>query len=60
MSDVKKLEGAKKKAERAAALATLALLAGKTYATMSKDEQEDFITALGQLAGVMDNIGVVK
>ena len=60
MSDVKKIEGAAKKAERAAALATLAALAGKTFTTMSKNEQESFITALGQLLGVMDNIGQVK
>ena len=60
MSDIKKIEGAKKKAERMAALAVLAALVGKTFAAMTKKEQEDFVTALGQLLGVMDNTGKVK
>ena len=54
MSDVKKIEGAKKKAGRAAALATLALLAGKDPATMTKKEHDDYEHAIGLLSGVLD------
>lgn len=53
-------ESKKKINEHKAALAVVTALAGKTFAAMTKKEQEDFITALGQLLGVMDNTGKVK
>jgi hypothetical protein len=56
----KKIEGEKNKAKREAVAITLTSLVGKTYATMSKTEQESFITILGQVANLLDAAGVVK
>jgi len=53
-------ESKKKIAEHKSAIVILSALQGKTVTQMTKKEQEDFMTALGQIAGGLDETGKVK
>lgn len=58
--NTKKDDGAKKKSERTAIKNALTALTGKSIKTMTKTEQETLLIILGQRAGLVDEIGIVK
>ncbi len=60
MSDIKKQQGADKKAEREKAKQTLAALSVVAISSMNKKQMDEYLIALGQVAGIVTERGVVK
>jgi hypothetical protein len=58
-SSKKQVDGEKKLKARTAAMAALKKLNGKSIANLTKAEQSEFLTAIGKLAGIVDDTGVV-